>query len=606
MRISWHPPTRAEIPSCNRCTADYRYGACRSVSNSERIAIVQAAKTTFRQLIEGTKQFVIPVFQRDYAWERENWQQLWHDITRAASKSGERGHFVGIIVHVPDQTVASRPTYQVIDGQQRLTTLTILCAALRDHIRSNDLAGQGLPNAKHVDAFISNNAPQSDGFRYKLRLRRADDDTLRVVVDGENFAEMRSGKSERIAGAYEYFAGMLNGPAANLPAVYNGLSRLRIVEISLDRSIDNPQTVFESINSTGVRLSQGDLVRNYLLMGLQEAEQIRMYQDYWQKIEDAFRGTDGVIDNTALNLFLRDYIALKQKFTQESQIPRIYEEFKKYRNGKAASIILEDLLTDMMRFAGYYAEWNGRRQTRSAPLTTAMRNLRQQGNTTGLLVMRLYDCHEQETLSEADFIRGLCFIESFLVRHVVVGHHQIRGYWWIFAGMAVDIQDDDPSGSLRATLAKDRGKSGFWTFPTDEAFDQALRQGEIYHTRICKNLLDRLENDGQREPSPVNTYTIEHIMPQSLTNDWRMMLGDDSEQIHADWLHQLGNLTLTAHNPEYSNRSFSEKKTCDGGFNESAVRLNQFVREQSEWTVAQMEERGTLLAKRALKIWPHP
>lgn len=568
---------------------------------------MQAANTTFRQLIEGTKQFVIPVFQRDYAWERENWQQLWNDITRAASDGGERGHFVGTIVHVPDQTVASRPSQLVIDGQQRLTTLTILCAALRDHIRDNGLAGQeGLPTAEQVDAYFISNALESGDFRYKLLLRRADDATLRAVVDSKNVAEMDGGKSARIAGAYEYFAGMLNRPAENLPTVYNGLSRLRIVEISLDRSIDDPQAVFESINSTGVRLTQGDLVRNYLLMGLRETEQTRMYEEYWQKIEDAFRGKDGAIDNTALNLFLRDYLALKQKITQESQIPRIYEEFKRFRNGPAASVGLEDLLADMVRFARYYSEWNGRWQPRSARLTTAMRNLRRQGNTTGVLVMRLYECYEQGILSESEFVRGLRYIESFLVRHTVLGH-QIRSYWRIFAGMTIDIQDDDPARSLCATLVKDRGNYGFWTFPTNDAFGQSLRHDAIYSKQgIRKYLLDRLENYCQKEPSPVSDYTIEHIMPQSLTGDWRKMLGDDAEQIHADWLHRLGNLTLTAYNSEYSNRSFSEKKTRPGGFNESAVRLNQFVREQSEWTPVQMEERGKLLAERALDIWPYP
>lgn len=568
---------------------------------------MQAANTTFSQLIGGTKQFVIPVFQRDYAWQQENWQQIWNDITRAASEKSGTGHFVGTIVHVPDQTVASQPSHLVIDGQQRLTTLTVLCAALRDHIKDNGLAGQdGLPTVEQVDAYFISNVHESGDFRYKLLLRRADDATLRAVADGKSLAEMRSGKSARIAGAYDYFAGMLNGPATNLSAVYNGLSRLRVVEISLDRRVDDPQAVFESINSTGVRLTQGDLVRNYLLMGLPESEQTKMYQDYWQNIEDAFRDTGGAIDNTVLNLFLRDYLAMKQNFTQESQIPRIYEEFKRYRNGPAASNELENLLADMMRFAGYYSEWNGHRQAQSKGLTTAMQNLRRQGNTTGVLAMRLYGCYEQGTLSEAGFIRGLRLIESFLVRHAVLGH-QIRSYWRIFAGMSIEIQDDDPSGSLSATLVKDRGSYGFWSFPTDAAFEQALQQDELYLKRgICKYLLDHLENDGHKEPSPVNDYTIEHIMPQSLTDDWRQMLGGDAEQIHADWLHRLGNLTLTAYNPEYSNHPFSEKKTRKGGFNQSAVRLNQFVRGQTEWTVAQMQERGKRLAEDALTIWPYP
>lgn len=571
---------------------------------------MQAINTTFRQLIEGTKQFVIPVFQRDYAWGSANWQQLWNDITGTASADGERGHFVGSIVHIPDRTIASKPSHLVIDGQQRLTTLTILCAALRDHIKENpETAGEGLPTAEQIEAYFISNTLESGDFRYKLHLRRADNETLKTVVDGGSLDALHGTKSARISEAYEYYTNVLKAPETDLAAIYRGVSQLRLVEISLDRALDDPQVVFESINSTGVRLTPGDLVRNYLLMGLPEQDQTRLYQDYWSKIETLFRGADGSIVDTALNMFLRDYIALKQNFTQETQIPRIYEQFKKLANNIATGATmceLERRLDEMLRFARYYAAWDRRIEAPTAKLTEAVRNLRRQGNTTGMIVMRLFDLYESGALPEQDFVLALRLIESYLVRHVVCGH-SIRSYWRIFAAMTIEVDEKEPAKTLNNTLAKERGSYGFWTFPSDEAFGKALRETEIYlSSRIIKDLLDRLENDGEGEPSPVGDYEIEHIMPQSLTVEWSEMLGNDADAIHERWCHRLGNLTLTAYNQRYSNRSFEEKKTIKGGFNESAVRLNLFVKNQDEWTVTQMEERGKMLAERALQIWPHP
>lgn len=568
---------------------------------------MQAINTTFRQLIDGTKQFIIPVFQRDYAWDTPNWQQLWNDISRTAVGSGDRGHFVGSVVHIPDSTVATRPSQLVIDGQQRLTTLTILCAALRDHIKKGNLeAREGLPTAEQVDAYFISNTLETGDFRYKLLLRDTDDETLRTVIDGGAFNDLRAGKSVRIVNAYQYFMERLGEEKADPAAIYRGVSQLRIVEISLDRATDDPQAVFESINSTGVRLTQGDLVRNYLLMGLPESEQTRLYRTYWQRIEALFRGQDGTITDTAMNLFLRDYIALKQGATRESQIPRIYAEFKAYREALAPNVTVEALLADVWRYANYYAKWNGRAAMPSVPLNDAMRNVRSRGNTTGVLVMRLYDCYASETLSADDFVRALRLIDSYLLRHAVCGN-QIRSFWRIFAEMNRDIQDDAPWSSLRQTMVKERGNYGFWSFPSDDDFIRALQERELYPLQICRHILDRLENDRERELSPVGDYSIEHIMPQTLTTEWRDMLGKDTaDEVHEEKLHRLGNLTLTGFNAEYSNCSFIVKKTMKDGFDESAVRLNRYVRKQSEWTGTQIDERGRLLAQRALTIWPYP
>ena len=563
---------------------------------------MEAHKATFEQIVGGNNQFIIPVFQRDYAWGMPNWRRLWNDISLAGANRERDGHFVGCIVHVPDRTFAAMTSHLVIDGQQRLTTLVILCAALRDHIKENPLQSDGtIPPVDILERTFVANTLHEGNQRYKVLLRRSDDEALRAVVDGKSLDNLEGTTSTLIAECYRYFQGMLK--ETDIDLVYRGMSQLRLAEIELDRNSDDPQGVFESLNSTGVALTPGDLIRNYLLMGLEVPEQTRLYEEYWHRTESLFRGNDGKMDNGALNLFLRDYITLRQKATEPVQNHLIYERFKEFRVLNPSPV--ETALDDIRRCAGYCAGWNGRVEMPSRQLTAAMRNLRNLGNTTGVLVMRLYGCYENGTLSESDFAHGLRLIESYILRHRVC-NRQIRSYPGIFARMARAISDEAPAESLLSTLAEPRGSYGFWSFPSDGEFARVLQERNLYGLQMCAAILARLENEGEREPSPVGNYSIEHIMPQTLTKEWQDMLGEGWEEVHENWLHRLGNLTLTGFNSEYSNSSFEVKKTRPNGFNESAVRLNLFVRNQSEWTATQMEERGKLLAQRALRIWPYP
>ena len=231
---------------------------------------MEAHKTTFQRVIDGSKQFIIPVFQRDYAWGMPNWHRLWSDISLAGANSKKDGHFVGCIVHVSASTFASMPTNLVIDGQQRLTTLVILCAALRDHIKENPLQSDGaIPPVDILEqTFVANNRHEGKQ-RYKVLLRRSDDEALRAVVDGKSLDNLEGTTSTLIAECYRYFRRMLNSPETDIDLVYRGMSQLQLAEITLDRNSDDPQGVFESLNSTGVPLTPGDLIRNYLLMGLE-------------------------------------------------------------------------------------------------------------------------------------------------------------------------------------------------------------------------------------------------------------------------------------------------------------------------------------------------
>ena len=552
---------------------------------------MQAINNPFVALVNGTKQFIIPAFQRDYSWTTEQCQQMWDDIVRAGSSDGD--HFIGSFVYIAGNTAAVFSSWLVVDGQQRLTTLTLLLIALRDHIRETDWTGQE-PTATQINAYYLTNEHESGDRRYKVALRRHDDATLRALVDGKDPLEIEN-RSELVVEAYRYFRKQLNRPEADPGLVYRGVGRLNIVDVTLHRRIDDPQRVFESLNSTGVDLTQSDLIRNYLLMGLPEPEQTRMYDDYWSKVEMLFRAVGSSPDT-----FLRDYTALRQRTPTQARADRIYAEFRDFWQPSDAEALAE-LLEDLVRFARYFVFFLQPDRIDSKPLATAMRQVRSLGSAHAMLIMRLYYLYDEKALTHDDFNRALDLISSYLVRRSVLGM-QTRGYWAVFARIAHSITSEDPLGSFQVALARQN-----YRFPADDHFVSALQESNLYRLRICWHILSQLENADQNEPSPVSEYSIEHIMPQSIDSvpEWKCMLGKNWEEVHQTWLHRLGNLTLTAYNSTYSNRPFEEKKTVTGGFEQSAVRLNEYVRQQTEWAAFEMKERGSILAHRALDVWPH-
>ena len=210
-----------------------------------------------------------------------------------------------------------------------------------------------------------------------------------------------------------------------------------------------------------------------------------------------------------------------------------------------------------------------------------MRHVRRLGSVQAMLVMRLYECFELGSLSQADFVKALNLIESYLVRRSVL-RWQTRNYWSVFARMAQSIDAERPFTSFQVALARQT-----YRFPSDDEFSVGMSQGDLYSLRVCGHILSQLENAGYSEPSPTHLFSIEHIMPQQIegSSEWQKMLGDEWETVHTTWLHRLGNLTLTAYNSTYSNRSFADKKSVEGGFEQSAVRLNEYVRQRAQWTV---------------------
>ena len=423
-------------------------------------------------------------------------------------------------------------------------------------------------------------------------LRRTDNDTLRALVDGTDLPE---GPSRLILDAYEHFQDLLKN--ADPDHIYRGVSQLNIVDVTLQRGHDDPQVIFESLNAKGVHLTQSDLIRNFMLMRLPEADQTRLYHQYWSRVENHFQST-----NRGLDRFLRDYTALTRGESGLIRDDLIYDTFKRTFSITERTTDTEDRLADLSKMARFYSAFYVSPPKGETVLTQALRSLRRLGSGPALLVMRLYDLHDRGGLSVAGFVNALTLIESYVVRRAICDL-SARQYWSIFARLAFRLSVRTPLSDLRVAFARLQGAE---EFPSNRSFAAALREGNLYHRRVCWHLLARLENWGQREPSPTEDYSIEHIMPQNenLRREWREMLGGEWRQAHETWRHRLGNLTLTAYNSRYSDRSFEYKRTVEGGFKQSAVRLNEDVRDEAEWTVDRIENRGRRLAKRAVRIWP--
>ena len=563
---------------------------------------MQATKNPFSLIIGGSKQFRIPVFQRDYRWTREQCSQVWYDIIRA-SNAESRDHFMGSFVYVGAPAGAVFNSFVVIDGQQRLTTLTLLLIAMRDHIEDIAWSGSGEdnPTRGQIDAYFIKNEHETGAKSYKLALRRHDDATLRTLADSRDLSALNK-PSKQIIENYEYFRQLLRDSGITPDIVYRGIGHLEFVDVQLEQS-DNPQLVFESLNSTGVQLSQSDLIRNYLLMGLLPEDQDRLYEDYWSKLENDFREV-----GTEPDFFLRDYIALKQKSTTPARADEIYTEFKKFWP-LSDTESTRTLLADLVKFAHYYVSFlrPSLNQDKGKELVNAMMDVRPSGfsNTLAPLIMRLNDYYDIGNFSQSDFVQTLKLIKSYLIRRAVLGL-QTRNYWSVFTRMALSIDDKVPFESFQVALARQSHK---YRFPLDGEFIKAIQENDLYGLRLCFHILECLENTGQSVPTPTKNCSIEHIMPQNIEDvpEWQQTLGDDWASIQTTWLHRLGNLTLIAYdnNITISNKPFEEKKNIKGGFKDAAVRLNRYVREQEEWTVSEMQTRGRLLAQRAVEIWPY-
>lgn len=467
----------------------------------------------------------------------------------------------------------------------------MLLIALRDYARTNPDCGVN-PN-KITDTLLLNQY-EAGNAKYKLLLTQSDRDALIKKIEG---TPVPDALKSRVLDNYEFFAGQITRLEISPSNLYDAIGKLQIVDIVLDRQYDDPQAIFESLNSTGMNLKDSDLIRNHLLMGLDSVTQADVYNNIWRPTELLF---DYEHQSEVLDSFFRDYLTMKL-----GRIPRkneIYKEFRAYHNGSGLTI--RDLCQDIYAFARYYSDMYFVRSDDEIlkSLYGDMRAIRMEVAYPFLLKVH-EDCKKGLlTASELREIVQLCV--SYVLRRAVC-NIPTNSLNKTFATMKNDIRTDDYLNSVKAFFVL---LDSYKEFPTDKQFLSEFLSRDIYNMNRCRYILSRLENWDNKSVVSLENLTIEHIIPQNphLSAEWIAALGSDWSEIQKKYLHTIGNLTLTAYNSEMSDSSFSEKLDMAGGFKESALRLNKYVVMQSTWGEQQVTERADKLGELALKVWPFP
>ena len=554
---------------------------------------MDARKGNIYEILNGNKQFLIPVYQRYYSWDIEQCKRLWNDIVEM-QKKGKVGHFVGSIVNIAEQAMPTGvQKYMIIDGQQRMTTLSLLLLALRDYAIKNP--EDTTINARRIDNMLLKNEYESGDERYKLLLTETDRDILMRLVEEKPIPDDTRSK---LLDNYKFFAGKIADKELQPAEVYESIGKLQIVNITLDRSVDDAQAIFESLNSTGKELSESDLIRNYVLMGLEPTEQTYVYEHLWRPMELLFvyETQDSVMDR-----FFRDYLTMK--ITRIPKQDRVYEEFKLYHLNCEFSTIRE-LCQDLLTYAKYYTDMVFKRSSNPAlkSLYEDINDLRMEVSYPFLL--KVHNDYAEGIISEDDLklIIRLCI--SYVFRRSIcdIPTNSLNK---TFATLKNEIKPDDYVNSIKAFFVM---RNDYKEFPDDDKFAAAFVSRDIYTMRSRNFILSHLENYGNKAPIIIENYTIEHIMPQnsSLSPEWQQMLGAKWREVQKTYLHTIGNLTLTAYNPEMSDHPFMVKMDMEGGFKESALRLNAYVVKLNEWNEQTIKERAALLADKAKQIWAYP
>ncbi|MGI8810543.1 MAG: DUF262 domain-containing protein [Acidimicrobiales bacterium] len=563
---------------------------------------MKASEARLLDLLAKGSQFVIPIYQRTYSWTESECGQLWSDILHAGQDEKLNAHFVGSIVHVEKglSNLVSQEPNLVIDGQQRLTTTTLILAALAEvldgHPDDTKEPLDGFSPKKIRNRYLVN--ADEDGERFhKLLLSQGDKETLKAIVQQ---IERPATYSERVAANLEFFKSQLTRPGVDLGQVCRGLAKLTVVDIRLDRTHDNPQLIFESMNSTGRRLSQADLIRNYVLMGLDPSAQESLYAKYWRPMETDF---GQAVYEAQFDDFVRHFLTVLT-----GDIPRlgdIYEAFKDYaRSAQADGETVEPLLSQLRDYSRRYcAVALGHEQDKR--LSAAFQDLREiKADVVYPFLLELYTDYELGTLTRTEIADIVDLVTSYLFRRAVC-RVPTNSLNTTFATFSKALRKDRYRESAEAHFL---GMKSYRAFPTDEEFTTALLTSDLYNFKRRSYFLRHLENSGRKEHVAIEDYTIEHILPQNenLPEAWRAALGDNWQDVQARYLHTLGNLTLTGYNSEYSDHPFAKKRDMEGGFKDSPLRLNKGLGTLDTWNAQAMEARADRLAEQAVGIWKRP
>lgn len=533
----------------------------------------------------GKRTFHIPVYQRNYDWKSEHCTRLFKDVEKIVLSEFKLNHFLGTVVYVVSSVQPTFVEYVLIDGQQRVTSVTLLLKALYDVIENEELRED-----IYESYIINKRAPEP--LRIKLKPIESDMLAYKQILSNDDTDE-----DTNIYTNYTLFKTLIKNSNASPEDLFKALNNIELVYIQLekDKKSENPQMIFESLNSTGLSLTQADLIRNFLLMNHSYDEQTKLYKEYWLKIET-------LLTNSKISNFVRDYLTMKTHKISTKE--KVYENFKEFATDPKYNFDEQGLLKDLLVFAKYYSDFLYPNST-NKDINYCLEQFQALKSTTAypVLLYAFDDCYAYKKITEAELIDVMKILISYIFRRIICGY-PTSALNKIFATLINDIEESKDLSYQDKVLNILIRKSFSGTFPKNEEFEKEFTQKDLYKSKIDKYVLSMLENSLVKEKVFVsNDITIEHIMPQTLTPQWQIELGNKYNEIHSQYLHTIGNLTISGYNSELSNKSFVDKKKI---FKTSNISICRNICDYDIWNAEKIRARATVLFNTALKIWSLP
>ena len=552
------------------------------------------------QFLEGSqKRFIIPVYQRNYDWKKENCKQLFDDLVNVV-KQEKLSHFFGSIVSYAH----SRNEVVLIDGQQRITTISLIFIAIINAIKKGVCIPEDSSLCVRIEEDYIIDKYRKEERKVRLKPFRDDCEAFDRLIYKD---ESEYIKESKVTLNYLYFYDrIVNQQELTVDELFEAINKLEIIDIELEPSHgDNPQLIFESLNSTGLDLTESDKIRNFVLMNLAPKVQEQFYDTYWNKIEK--------YSHESLDGFVRNYLTIKQGVIPN--LRNIYTEFKKYTKSIEENDNIEPILKDMLIYVNAF-HCIVTHSVGCAEANEVAERLELLDMTVAYPFLMAFLVYAKENdIEQEEILKVFSCVEVFIFRRLMCDL-PTNALNKIFATLHAQVlknkKDSNTYSSVMIYILESKKLSS--SFPKDKEFLNGFTTKNIYSMR-AKNknyIFERLENESSKEKNDVvanienNLLTVEHIMPQTLTPAWKQALGDDYEAIHERWLHTISNLTLTGYNSKYSNRPFIEKKTMENGFIQSGLRLNQYIAHFDKWGEEELTLRKEALSKLALKVWSYP
>ncbi len=567
---------------------------------------MNAESATLQKILYASSRYIIPVFQRYYTWGPNDWERLWSDILELREPEQEKkSHFMGSLVFVPEHTLAGHvPNFQVVDGQQRLTTLSLLLCALRDYCISH---GFDRLADELVENYVIHKYQEEGENQLRISPRQRDRTDYLSIALASNMDSIDP--TSNPSRAYHYFLKqiqeLLKANTLQEARDFFDLLRLRLGFVSVTLDAENPYQIFKSLNSTGVDLSESDLIRNFVFMHTTTSQQDQFDDNLWRPLEKRFEfvggENDGQLNSQAFSGFFRDFLMLDGAYVKPDAIFQTFEEF--YASDNFDPVKLTKQLT---KFADFYSIIHCAKEDASPKVTRSLEKLSAlKAATTRPLLLNLMDRVEVGSISSNDLAQVVELLSGFVFRRLVCGE-QSRSYGYWFVAACKELKDN-PVENLRHFL---KGKG----FPTNATFESRFVEFKLYSSTGYKSVLAELEykhpNHVKNEAADLSKVEVEHIMPQTLTPSWNAELGQDAIAVHGKWLHTPGNLTLTGYNQSFGNKPFSDKsngwadaQTNVPGYKNSNIAITKEIALQSVWTETEIENRAQRLAKLASSVY---